>query len=151
MYKKRSDVSGGACLFNQTFLLTCKQFYCEAIALFYSLATFELSGHAGWLTQRGLNPKYRSLITSASVDGEVVSREFSAILREDTSERSASSEVPSPEMCLPGVKKVYVHGRFWSTEVVRFTLRKLFKKEDLPITGDEALVYEDAWRDCRIS
>ncbi|KAG9186394.1 hypothetical protein G6011_02950 [Alternaria panax] len=127
-----TDSSDEGRSFNQTFLFTCNQFYCEAVKLMYSLATFELSG---WPTLKSLNSKYRQFITSVQVDAKVALK-AAAMVGEDKVKKELGGY--DPERCLPGVKKLYVRGKFWTCGVYsRGALRAFFKNKDLYITGDK--------------
>ncbi|KAI4681740.1 uncharacterized protein J4E84_007335 [Alternaria hordeiaustralica] len=126
---KRPEVSERSCLFTQTFLLTCKQFYCEAIALLYTHATFELSGFGGWAANVSLNPKYRNLISSLYMDGGYLTTairkawEFKAGIR------------AKPD--LPGVERVLLKQPVRANDVCIDALRGLFGKPNLQVTDEE--------------
>ncbi|KAI4641141.1 hypothetical protein J4E93_008019 [Alternaria ventricosa] len=126
---KRSEVSGSSCLFTKTFLLARKQFYCEAIALLYTHATFELSGWAGWAAHVSLNPKYRNLISSLYLDHNILhtatrkAREFKAGIRTKSD--------------LPGVERVLLKQPTRANDVYINALQGMFGKQTLQVTDEE--------------
>ncbi|KAI4629101.1 uncharacterized protein J4E87_003362 [Alternaria ethzedia] len=126
---KRPEVSERSCLFTQTFLLTCKQFYCEAIALLYTHATFELSGFGGWAAHVSLNPKYRNLISSLYMDGGYLTTAIRKA-HEFISGRRAKPD-------LPGVERVLLKQPVRASDVCIDALRGLFGKPNLQVTDEE--------------
>ncbi|CAN9304408.1 unnamed protein product [Alternaria alternata] len=124
------------CAFTQTFLLTCSQFYAEALRLMYSLATFDLSGattvHASKLScLKSLNPEYRHLITSIQADA------YFAIDAKFLIDKGKVEEVlgdHSPAKCLLGLERLHVRNLYWANARQRDELRYLFDMEGLIIT-----------------
>ncbi|KAH6875187.1 hypothetical protein BKA58DRAFT_437176 [Alternaria rosae] len=137
-YDERSEGPVTACRFTQTFLLTCKQFYSEAITLMYGLATFEVSSYEEWLSRKSLNSKYCSLITSLSVDSHVVSTAM-RMTQGGTYEEYEEDLHPKhmPGKYFSGVERVHIDSPDWLGDSTRDVLRKWFEKEDLQVTGDE--------------
>ncbi|CAN9275536.1 unnamed protein product [Alternaria alternata] len=96
------------CAFTQTFLLTCSQFYAEAVGLMYSLATFDLSSATVDLSRllclKSLNPEYRHLITSIQVNGQFAIDAMALVYKGKVEEVLGDY---SPAKCLLGLERLH--------------------------------------------
>ena len=104
------------CTFTQTFLLTCSQFYAEAVGLMYSLATFDLSSATVDLSRllclKSLNPEYRHLITSIQVNGQFAIDALVLVYKGKVEEVLGDY---SPAKCLLGLERLHVRDLAWAS------------------------------------
>ncbi|CAN9209287.1 unnamed protein product [Alternaria alternata] len=104
------------CTFTQTFLLTCSQFYAEAVGLMYSLATFDLSSATVDLSRllclKSLNPEYGHLITSIQVNGQFAIDALVLVYKGKVEEVLGDY---SPAKCLLGLERLHVRDLAWAS------------------------------------
>ena len=111
-----ANVFKEGCAFTQTFLLTCSQFYAEAVRLMYSLATFDLSSRqyevSRLLCLKSLNPEYRHLITSIQVNGQFAIDALVLVYKGKVEEVLGDY---SPAKCLLGLERLHVRDLAWAS------------------------------------